>query len=138
MIKYKSYMELRVIYVYSYTDKWLILYGGFRGILKLVSHDTLRKLYFHFLSDLMGYDRGVSFPIDFEPNGFPFGSKSKGKLSPRSYPIQYERKTIYSFLSAWLPTWWHPSRLLTFRFQNLTYTIIHHCDFCSFDVHEFG
>ena len=23
---------------------------------------------------------------------FPFGSKSKGKLSPRSYPIQFERK----------------------------------------------
>ena len=45
----------------------------------------------------MGYDRGDSFHFDFEPNGVPFGSKSKGKLSPRSYPIQYERK--YSFLS---------------------------------------
>ena len=29
----------------------------------------------------------------------PFGSKSKGKLSPRSYPIQCERKGKYSFLS---------------------------------------
>ena len=48
----------------------------------------------------MGYDRGDSFPIDFEPNGIPFGSKSKGKLSPRSYPIQCERKWKYSFLSA--------------------------------------
>ena len=47
----------------------------------------------------MGYDRGDSFPFDFEPNGFPFGSKSKGKLSPRSYPIQCERKWKYSFLS---------------------------------------
>ena len=28
----------------------------------------------------MGYDRGDSFPFDFEPNGFAFGSKSKGKL----------------------------------------------------------
>ena len=28
----------------------------------------------------MGYDRGDSFPFDFEPNGFPFGSKLKGKL----------------------------------------------------------
>ena len=46
----------------------------------------------------MGYDRGNSFPFDFEPNGFPFGSKSKGKLSPRSYPIQCERKWKYSFL----------------------------------------
>ena len=51
----------------------------------------------------MGYDRGDSFPVDFEPNGipfgFPFGSKSKGKLSPRSYPIQFERKLKYSFIS---------------------------------------
>ena len=39
----------------------------------------------------MGYDRGDSFSFDFEPNGFPFGSKSKGKPSPRSYPIQCER-----------------------------------------------
>ena len=44
----------------------------------------------------MGYDRGDSFPFDFEPNGNPFGSKSKGKLS---YPIQYERKWNASFLS---------------------------------------
>ena len=48
----------------------------------------------------MGYDRGDCFPFDFEPNGIPFGSKSKGKLSPRSYPIQCERKWKYSFLSA--------------------------------------
>ena len=38
----------------------------------------------------MGYDRGDSFPCNFEPNGTPFGSKSKGKLSPRLYPIQCE------------------------------------------------
>ena len=47
----------------------------------------------------MGYDRGDSFPFDFEPNGIPFGTKMKGKLSPRSYPFQYENKTKYSFLS---------------------------------------
>ena len=47
----------------------------------------------------MGYDRGDSFPFDFEPNGFPFDSKSKGKLSPRSYPIQFGRKWNTSFLS---------------------------------------
>ena len=47
----------------------------------------------------MGYDRGDSFPFDFEPNGIPFGSKSKGKLSLRSYPIQCERKLKYSFVS---------------------------------------
>ena len=48
----------------------------------------------------MGYDRGDSFHFDFEPNELPFGSKSKGKLSPRLYPIQYERNWKYSFLSA--------------------------------------
>ena len=60
---------------------------------------TLRKLVFYFLSYWMGYDRGDSFPFDFEPNRIPFGSKSKRKLSPRSYPIQYEMKWKYSFLS---------------------------------------
>ena len=48
----------------------------------------------------MGFDRGDTFPFDFEPNGLPFGSKSKGKVSPRSYPIQFERKWNGSFLSA--------------------------------------
>ena len=47
----------------------------------------------------MGYDRGDSFPFNFESNGISFGFKSKGKLSPRSYPIQCERKWKYSFLS---------------------------------------
>ena len=47
----------------------------------------------------MGYDRGDSFPFDFEPNGIKFGSKLKGKLSPQSYPIQRERKWKYNFLS---------------------------------------
>ena len=47
----------------------------------------------------MGSGRGDSFPFDIEPNGIPFGSKSKEKLSPRSYPIQFERKWKNSFLS---------------------------------------
>ena len=47
----------------------------------------------------MGYDPGDSLPFNFEPNGNSFDPKSKGKLSPRSYPIQYERKWNYSFLS---------------------------------------
>ena len=46
----------------------------------------------------MRYDRGDSFPFDFESNGTPFGSKSKGKLLPRAYPIQCERNWKYSFL----------------------------------------
>ena len=29
----------------------------------------------------MEYDRGDSFPFDFDPNGFPFGSKSKRDVS---------------------------------------------------------
>ena len=49
----------------------------------------------------MGYDRGDSFPLDFEPNAIPFGSKYKGKLSPRSYPIQCERNLKYSFIGVW-------------------------------------
>ena len=60
---------------------------------------TLRKLYFQFLSHWMGYDRGDSIPLDFEPNGILFCSKSKGKLLPWSYPIHIERKWKYSFLS---------------------------------------
>ena len=47
----------------------------------------------------MGYDRGDSFPFDFEPNVNPFGSKSKGKLPSRSYHIHCERKWKHSFLS---------------------------------------
>ena len=34
----------------------------------------------------MENDRVDDFPFDFEPNELPFGSKSKGKLSPRSHP----------------------------------------------------
>ena len=40
----------------------------------------------------MEYDRGESFPLDFEPNEIVFSSKSKRKLSPRSYSTQFERK----------------------------------------------
>ena len=47
----------------------------------------------------MGYDRGDSIPFDFEPNGIQFGSKSNGKLSLRSYPLQIEGKWKHSFLS---------------------------------------
>ena len=33
---------------------------------------TLRKLYFQFISNLMGYNRGDIFTFDFEPNGILF------------------------------------------------------------------
>ena len=42
---------------------------------------------------------GDSPPFDFEPNGSPFGSKSKENLSPRSYTTQLERKWKYSYFS---------------------------------------
>jgi len=45
----------------------------------------------------MGYECDDSFPFHFEPNGNQFGSKSEGKLSLRSYPIQFERKWNTSF-----------------------------------------
>ena len=35
----------------------------------------------------------------FVPNGISIWFKIEGKLSPRSYPIQYIRKWKYSFLS---------------------------------------
>ena len=49
----------------------------------------------------MGYDNGDRFPFDFESDGIPFGSNSNGKLSPRSYPIQFEMNLKYRFLNAW-------------------------------------
>ena len=45
----------------------------------------------------MGFDRGDSFPFDFEPNGIPFGSKSKGTLPPRIYPSRFVRKLKSKF-----------------------------------------
>ena len=73
----------------------------------------------------MEYDRGDSFPFDFEPNGILFDSKSKGKLSPRSYPIQFERKWKYGFLS--LPkscfAYIRFARLCNFAPTNDTFTL---------------
>ena len=52
----------------------------------------------------MGYDRGDSLPFNFlNQMEFQLCLKSKGKLSPRSYPIQCERKWKDSFLSAPCP-----------------------------------
>ena len=83
-----------------YTTLWVSKQAGCitEGGLNISWRHTLRKLV-HFLSNWMGYDLGDSLPFDFEPNGFPFGSKSKWKLSPRSYPIQCDRKWKYCFLS---------------------------------------
>ena len=86
---------------------------------------SLRKLDFHFLSNWMGYDRGDSFPFDFEPNEIQFGLKLKGKLSPRSSPIQFERKRKYSFLSVsetCLWCYWKTRRLFA-----KVFSIAEHC-----------
>ena len=77
----------------------------------------------------MGYDRGDSFPFNFEPNGVPFGSKSKWKVSPRSYHIQCERKWKFSFLSAsncsallfWSAHKWTPRCRNNFDRKNSTF-----------------
>ena len=63
---------------------------------------ALRKLYFHFLSHLLGYDRGdtVFLSIFWTKSNSIWFRKSKGKLSPRSYRIQCERKWNTSFVSA--------------------------------------
>ena len=58
------------------------------------SLSTLKKLYFHFLSHWIGYDRGDSFPYTLdgiwswwqfffrfsEPNGIPFGSENRKEI----------------------------------------------------------
>ena len=87
----------------SYPSKWNISRPSNMG--------ALRKLDFHFLSNWMGYDRCDGFPFDFKTNEFPFGSKSKGKLSPRSYPIQLERKWQSRFLSVGGSSDWKTSAI---------------------------
>ena len=67
--------------------------------LHLLVKYTLKKQYFHFLSHWMEYDRGDNFHFNSEPNRISFGSKFKGKLSSRSYPILCERKWKHVFLS---------------------------------------
>ena len=46
----------------------------------------------------MEYNGGDSCLFDFKPNGILFGSKSKRKLSPRSYSIPFDRKCKSIFL----------------------------------------
>ena len=41
----------------------------------------------------MGYDRGDSFPFDFEPNGIPFGSENRKGNCPH-YHIPFNVKGI--------------------------------------------
>ena len=68
----------------------------------------------------MGYDRSDSFPFDIEPNGNPFGSKWKGKLSLRSYPIQCERKWKYKFSQCII---WQKMKIYNKQFLKLSRTV---------------
>ena len=40
----------------------------------------------------MEYDRGDSFPFDFEPNRISFGSENRKENCHHDHPIQFERK----------------------------------------------
>ena len=47
----------------------------------------------------MGYDRDDSFPFDFEPNGIPFGSKSKENCHHDHIPFNVKGNVNIVFLS---------------------------------------
>ena len=51
----------------------------------------LEKIDFNLISNLMEYDPGDIFRIDFETNGILFDSTSKGKWSPLLHSIQLGR-----------------------------------------------
>ena len=89
---------LLYIYVYIYIFRSsLQLHFHYGEEIRVVC--TLRKPYSHFLSNWMGYDRGNSFHFEFQPNGIQFGSKSKIKLSPRSYSNHCESIQKFVFLN---------------------------------------
>ena len=59
----------------------------------------------------MGCDGGASFPFDFEPNGLPFGSRSREGLSPRSCPILCGGRWRYGLLrKSFISNFKNPSR----------------------------
>ena len=66
---------------------------------------------FHIEWDMIVYSDSI--PFDFDTNRISFGSKSIGKLSLRSYPIQCEKKWNHSFLSVCLRIRVRPPRLMT-------------------------
>ena len=47
----------------------------------------------------MGYDRGDSFPFDFEPNGIPFGSENRKENCHHDH-IPFTVKGIGSIVSS--------------------------------------
>ena len=84
----------------------------------------------------MDYDRGDNFPFDFEQNKTQFGLKSKGKLSPRSYPIQFERKWKCSFLSVYWEEVW--CIILIIYLIDITDTQTNHRRYCYCKIFLWG
>ena len=53
----------------------------------------------------MGYDRGDSFPFDFEPNGIPFGSENRKENCHHDHiPFNVKGKgdIVFSVRGVWL------------------------------------
>ena len=79
------------------------------------------------LSDSIEYNRAVTvFLSILNQMEFPFGPKSKGKLSQQPYPIQFERKRKYSLLSVtgnkdytYLPTFWSCFKKIFQHYSNV-------------------
>ena len=71
---------------------------GLVGARQVLGEEGTAFIHFHFISHRMEFDRGDSFPFDFEPNRIPFGSKSKRRLSLRSHSIQFERNRNFLLL----------------------------------------
>ena len=81
-----------------FSDDFKIFFFFFFFLKKCFFGKTICRNFSFFL--LFFYCLSISqlYLIDFEPNGIPFGSKSKRKLSPRSHPSQCGRKWKHSFL----------------------------------------
>ena len=62
-------------FVVPYTEKTIF---PFPFTLNGIKNQKIKTLLILIHDTVSGYDRGDSFPFDFEPNGNPFGSKSKG------------------------------------------------------------
>ena len=60
-----------------------------RDYSKMRNYVTLREVDLWFLSKRKEFDRGESFPIDYELNEIPFGSQSNGKLLSLPYSFRF-------------------------------------------------
>ena len=83
----------KTVYLQNLHQNILPRVSGHYGILMTISEKTR----FPFTFKLNGiYDHSETFPFDFEHKWKSIWfRKSKGKLSQRSYPIQFERKCTF-------------------------------------------